>query len=377
MLNPAYVMIIAGEPSGDLHGANLVKAMNRFDGLTIFGIGGDAMEAQGVELVYHIRNLSVMGLTEVFSKISNILEALKIANKTIEERNPDLLILIDFPGFNLRAAKMANAMGIPVLYYISPKIWASRKGRIRKIRKRISHMAVILPFEEAFYARYKIPVTYVGNPLLDTKLLEFQPEKHPGEKDFTTIGLLPGSREKEITALLPVMMETAIHLARKNPKWEFLISQASSIDSILLEKMVSPYRDAFRFEIVRGEVHEVFRRADFLIAASGTVTLEAAIVGIPMVVIYKLSTLSYWIIKMFIRVKHICLVNLIAGKSVVPELIQKKAQPENIAQTVNDILHDPEKLCRMRDDLSDVKKQIGGPGASERVANLAMRVMEE
>jgi lipid-A-disaccharide synthase len=377
MLNPGYIMILAGEPSGDVHGANLVKALKKNDGLTIFGIGGDAMKDQGVELIYHIRDLSVMGLTEIFPKILNIYKAYRVTKQALDERNPDLLILIDFPGFNLMAARMANDLGIPVLYYISPKIWASRRGRVRKIKKRITRMAAILPFEEAFYEQYGIPVTYVGNPLLDTKLAGFQTEKRPEQKDGLTIGLLPGSREREIISLAPVMMEAAGHLARKNPDWRFVISQASSVDPVLMESLLAPHRDVFSFETVQGEVIEVFRRADFLIAASGTVTLEAAIAGIPMVVVYKLSALSHWVVRLMIRVRHISLVNLIAGRAVVPELIQKKAHPEVIAEIVNRILHDPHELDRMKQDLADVRTRLGGPGASERVADLALKMMEE
>jgi lipid-A-disaccharide synthase len=369
-------MVVAGEASGDLHGANLVRALKKKDQVSCFGIGGPAMENAGVDLIFPIKGLSVMGVTEVLAKLPSILKALALAKDALKQRHPDLLILIDFPDFNLKVAKAAKILDIPVLFYISPKIWASRPGRAKKLKKLVSHMALILPFEKGFYEQYDIPATYVGNPLLDTGLLKVSSgvQEKQGEK---VIGLLPGSRVGEVARLLPVMMEAAKQLSIKNPEYRFLVSLASSIDSSWVEGMVSPYRGTVHAEIVPGEISGVFEKSDFLIAASGTVTLEAAIFGIPMVVVYKMSFISHWVAKMLVQVRFISLVNLIAGKAIVPELIQSQANPNIIAETTIEIMEDPERLRQMRNDLKNVRKLLGEPGASDRVADIALKMMDQ
>ena len=374
MLHAKKIMIIAGEPSGELHGANLVKALRR-ENVIVFGVGGTAMEKEGVELIAHIRDLSVMGLTEVLSGLWKILSILSHTRKALRERKPDLLILIDFPSFNLMVAKTAMKLGIPVLYYISPKLWASRPGRAKKIKNRVSHMAVILPFEPAFYDQFDIPVTYVGNPLLDGEPAIVRANSLR-KNEPPAIGLLPGSRKSEVTSLLPIMMASARKLAMENADIRFFISQAPSISREMVEAIVAPFTDV-NVAIISGRVGEVFEKSDFLIAASGTVTLEAAIAGIPMVVIYRLSGITHFIFKQFIRVDQISLVNLIVGKPVVPELIQNAANPGHIADVVGSILKDDQKMNEMKQELNRVAGLLGGPGASQRVADIAFRLMEE
>jgi len=376
LLHHKSVMIIAGEASGDLHGSNLVKAIRRRDNEIFFcGIGGAALEREGVDLFFNIRALSVMGITEVLSKLPAVYRALKEAKRRLKTLHPDLLILIDFPEFNLKVAKAAKKFGVPVLYYISPKVWAWRSGRVKKIKTLVNHMAIILPFEQDFYQNHDIPVTYVGHPLLDTVLADFPPRAKDDTFESSVIGLLPGSREKEIIRILPVMIDSAKILSTENGNLKFLISVAASIDQHLIEKIVNRYKESVNFDIVTGGVHEIFKETDFVVAASGTVVLEAAIAGVPMVVLYKMSAVSHWFAKAMVRLKHFSLVNLIAGKEVVPELLQNEVNPENIAHTVSTMLNDTDGLNRVKNELYEIKRLLGGAGASDRVAEIAMRMM--
>ena len=370
------VMLLVGEASGDFHGANLVKAIRELDGtLSFLGTGGKALKKEGVETFFDIRSLSVMGLTEVVSKLHLVLKALHNAKRLLKERRPDLLILIDFPEFNLNVAKAAKKYGIPVLYYISPKVWAWRSNRVKIIQKRVDRMAIILPFEREFYSRHDIPVTYVGHPLMDVRLFQHAEKPDKKKKGETIIAVLPGSREKEILGLLPVMMASARLLSNKLNNLTFLISVAPSIDRCLVDDVVTPYRSELQFEVISDSVYDIFSVADFAMAASGTVNLEAAIAGIPMVVLYKMSALSYFLAEHLVKLEHASLVNLIAGKEVVPELLQKEANPEKIADTVHRILTDDNILDQMKKELAHVKSVLGGPGASHRVARIALEMM--
>ncbi|GBC60063.1 lipid-A-disaccharide synthase [Desulfonema ishimotonii] len=369
-------MIVAGEASGDLHGANLVRAMGRRTRSVEFcGIGGRALRAAGVDIFVDMADLSVVGITEVLSKIGTILKGLSAAKERLARLRPDLLILIDFPDFNLRLAAFARKLGIRVLYYVSPQIWAWRSGRVRTIKKRVDHMAVILPFEQNFYHRHKIPVSFVGHPILD----EMQPEPSPDFEDRfdagPVVGLLPGSREGEVRKLLPVMLAAAEDLHLRHPDIRFLISHAPSVARAQMDEILARHRGCARYEVVPGGAEKVFEQCSFVIAASGTVTLETAIAGIPMVIIYKVSPLSYRLGKALIRVSHISLVNLIPGRGIVPELIQDDASPENIAATVSEMLKDRSGLKDLRRELLGVRKLLGGPGASDRVAGIAMNLL--
>ncbi len=374
--NGKTVMILTGEASGDLHGAGLVRAIREMDQrISFIGAGGAFLRKEGCQLFLDIRELSVMGFTEVLGKLPSVLKALKTAKGILRNRRPNLLILIDFPGFNLHVAKTAHRLGIPVLYYISPKVWAWRPGRIRTLKKRVDRMAVIFPFEEAFYRDHRMAVSYVGHPLLDGPLRGLSNDSGNIGKTGKTIALLPGSREKEILMLLPVMMEAAKILRCEKPDLKFRISVAPSLDKGLVEHIVGPYRSTLDFDLVPEGVYEIFKTADFVVAASGTVTLEAAIAGIPMVVLYKMSRLSYFLAKHLVKVKFASPVNLIAGKDVVPELLQDSAEPRNIAGTVLDILSNDARYGLMRKELDGVRRLLGEPGASGRVARIALEMM--
>ena len=371
-------MIIAGETSGDLHGAKLVKAMQkRNKGLFFCGIGGQALKESGVDILIDAREISVVGITEVFSKIPNILRSLRMVKKTFKTMRPDLLILIDFPDFNLHVAATAKKMGIPVLYYISPQIWAWRPGRVKKIDKLVDHMAVILPFEEDFYRKEKIPVTFVGHPLLENSLPTKQRIEDKWMEDIPAIGLLPGSRYGEIERHLPVMIDAARILLKKIETIKFIISLSPDVGEKHVKEIVKKHKGEADFEIVAGNVRNVFERSKMVMAASGTVTLESAISGTPMVIIYKVSPVSFWLGKAMIRVKNIGLVNLIAGKEIVPELIQEEASSTRIADTVFKMLSDPSGLKQLSLELLAIRDKLGGPGASERVADIAFRMLGE
>lgn len=379
---PKCIMIIAGESSGDLHGANLVKALGEKRGDLFFcGIGGPLLKGAGVRIVVEASELSVVGITEAVFNAKKLLKGMRTAKGIISHLRPDLLILIDFPDFNLHVAAAAKRLGIPVLYYISPQIWAWRQDRVKKIQKLVDHMAVILPFEKPFFEKANIPVTFVGHPLLDTV-----PSRDPAAssgarvsetaiRDAPVIGLLPGSREGEITRHLPVMLEAAQLLVRQHTGMAFILSLAPMADRRILEDIIEEKGKGLDIILEAGDVQQVFDRCHLVVAASGTVTLEAAIAGIPGVVIYRVSPISYWLGKALVQVEYICLANLIANKPIYTELIQSKASGRGIADEVTAIIDDSDKRDRMKRDLLAVRDALGSPGASQRVADIALNMI--
>lgn len=369
--------MIAGEASGDLHGANLVKALQgKKTNIVFSGIGGKAMQDAGVKIVVDAATLSVVGITEVFSKLPGILSGMAAAKSFLKNSRPDLLILIDFPDFNLRIAAVAKKWHIPVLFYISPQIWAWRSGRVTKIGRLVDHIAVILPFEASFYRKHHIPVTFVGHPLLDEFRVPLPSPTHPLQDYPPVIGLLPGSRESEIFRLLPVMLQASRILSRQMDI-RFVVSMAPSTPHDAIKALCLPFQNDLHLEIDLNGARSVFAKTHLVVAASGTVTLEAAIAGTPVIVIYKVSPLSYRLGKALIKVKHIGLVNLIAEREIVPELIQDRASPELIAETVLKLVNTPSALDAIRHDFADVRNRLGGPGASSRVADIALNMLNK
>ena len=374
---PHRIFLIAGEASGDLHGSNLVKALKgKNQNIAFSGIGGQSMQDAGVEIVVDAATLSVVGITEVFSKLPGILRGMAIAKSFLRNSRPDLLILIDFPDFNLRIAAFAKKRGIPVLFYISPQIWAWRSGRVTKIGRLVDHVAVILPFEASFYRKHHIPVTFVGHPLLD-EFRDQLPFPVAALKELpTVIGLLPGSRESEIFRHLPVMLQAAGILSGQMDI-RFVVSMAPGAPHDAINALCAPYQDELCLEIDPNGARSVFAKTHLVVAASGTVTLEAAIAGTPVIIIYKVSPLSYRLGKALIKVRNIGLVNLIAEREIVPELIQDKASPELIAETVLKLVNTPSALDAIRHAFADVRYRLGGPGASSRVADIALNMLKE
>ncbi len=369
-------MIIAGETSGDLHGSKVVKAMRDRDTRLFFcGIGGKAMKDAGVRICVEASRLAVVGITEALSKLFSLIKAILLAKRLIKVLHPDLLILIDFPDFNLHIAASAKKQGIPVLYYISPQIWAWRAGRVKKIRRRVDHMAVILPFEEEFYKKQGISVTFVGHPLLDTDFCSIDNGDEKQAGDFPVIGLLPGSRDKEIVRHLPIMLEAARILRKRIDNTKFIVSLAPSVEKEFVDKLITKHGPKAGVELISGGVEKIFQRCKLVVAASGTVTLEAAICGAPMIIIYKMSALSYWLGRLLVRVENIGLVNLIAGREIVPELVQGEASPEKISEIVSNMINDAERRSALRHDILKVKDALGGPGAAERVADIAINML--
>jgi lipid-A-disaccharide synthase len=367
-------MIVAGEASGDLHGGYLVRAMRHIDpSLSFYGMGGKGMRAEGVELLADAADMAVMGLTEVLFKLGAILRVMHRLKASLTNERPDLVILIDYPDFNLSLARAARRHGIKVLYYISPQVWAWRKGRIGTIRKSVDRMAVILPFEENFYREAGVDVTFVGHPLLDevkTKYPRTEALKRFGLKDEAiTVGILPGSRQSEVTRLLPEMLGACRILMEKLSPLQFVLPLAGTLDPDFVRDILRQF--PVKVNVIRDEIYDVLAISDVAIVASGTATLETALLETPMVVVYKISAASYAVGRKFIRVDHISLPNIIAGQAIVPELIQDDANPERIAAEVRELIVQRGKTREMKVALAEIRGKLGTPGASSRTAQIA------
>ncbi|NQU13823.1 MAG: lipid-A-disaccharide synthase [Desulfobacteraceae bacterium] len=373
-------MIIAGEASADLHGSNLVRAIKRSNPNVIFwGIGGRKMERAGVKILVPSSEMAVVGVTEALVRLRTIAKARSKIKYILKNFRPDLLILLDYPEFNLHLAKMANRSRVPVLYYISPQVWAWRRGRVKKIARRVDRMAVILPFEKSFYGERGVKVDYVGHPLMDAfdmAASESTPSsiKKPSPPfPNPVIGLLPGSRKEEIQNLLPAMVKSAEILKRRYGGIRFLLPLAETIDPEFVQSFVD--NSLAKIEIIQGGTYKVLRLCHVALVTSGTATLETAIMGVPMVIVYKVSLLSSWVARLVIKVPYIGLVNLVAGKKVVPELHQQEVLPDRLADEVLNILENDEVREDMIKNLMGVKESLGTGGASQRTAELALGMM--
>jgi lipid-A-disaccharide synthase len=367
-------MIVAGEASGDLHGGNLARAIIRQAPDTeIFGIGGREMRLAGVDTIVDNADLAVIGLWEVLSHFGVIKAAFNRMSRMLREDPPDVLVLIDYPDFNLRLAKVARAAGVRVAYYISPQIWAWRRGRLKKMKGIVDRMFVVFPFEKKFYDEAGIPCSFVGNPLLDSPSDGRSRQELAGsfgmDPDRPVLGLLPGSRKKELAFHLPVMLRSYAALADKIPGLQCVIPVAASLTLDDFSRYISAGDDkAAGIRLVENDSEGVMEFMDAAVVASGTATLQTALHRKPMVIIYRLSGITYFIGRMLISVPFIGMVNLIAEEGVVPELIQHAATQENIISLIYKMFCDKAYYDDIVAKLDMVRQRLGGPGASERVA---------
>jgi lipid-A-disaccharide synthase len=358
--------LIAGEASGDLHASNLMQELSKTDPKAEFRCwGGDLMQAAGGVLVKHYRDLAYMGFLEVVMNLRTIMKNLSFCKKDMLRFKPDAVILVDYPGFNLRIAEFAHRNGFKVIYYISPQVWAWKKSRVYGIRKNVDKMLVILPFEKEFYRRYDFEVDFTGHPLLDVVK---RPSAYQDSKAFRAvhhlsskpvIALLPGSRKQEIRQMLPVMAS----LSGSFPDYEFVIAGAPSIDPSFYIQLTGPGGPVILF----GQTHELLRHAHAALVTSGTATLEAALYGVPQVVCYRGGSVSYAIARRIVDVKFISLVNLVMDRQVVKELIQGDFNAENLEKELKGIL-DPQNQLQMQSEYKILRDKLGGEGASDRAA---------
>jgi lipid-A-disaccharide synthase len=363
--------IIAGEASGDLHGSNLVKEIRKLDHEAVLrGWGGDLMQAAGVEVVKHYRDLAFMGFTEVIRNLPTIFRNLSFCKKDITTFQPDVLVLVDYPGFNLRIAKWAKENGFRIVYYISPPVWAWKEGRVKSIRRIVDRMLVILPFEKEFYRKWEYNVVYVGHPLVQV-IQEFKASHPSGAAgDKPVIALLPGSRKQEIAKKLPVMLAAS----RSFPQYRFMIAKAPSLDNEFYAGFLAGYPEV---GAVENQTYALLSQAKAALVTSGTATLETALFGVPEVVCYKGSSISYQIAKRLIKIKYISLVNLIMDKKVVTELIQDEMTTENIVTELGAILNDRARILELEKDYRALYELLQqGGNASERAAQEILGLLQ-
>ncbi len=392
------IMMVAGEASGDLHGGNLAAAIGRLHpGVSLFGIGGAHMRAAGVDTRHDISELTVMGLTEVLLHYRRLRGILRQMQTTLAVERPDLLITVDYPGFNLRLARQARKLGIPVLHYISPQVWAWREHRVKTVAESVDRMAVLLPFEAPFYAKHGIPATFVGHPLVEIVQPSMKRETAMArfglDPERPVFGLLPGSRPGELHRLLPLLLETAIRLRHRFPEAQFLLPLASSLQRKTLISWMNPvpspsgeeptihqyasrHPEPVTVTVVENLPYDAMQCCDTLITASGTATLEAALMKVPMVIVYKVSPLTYLIARRMVKLPDIGLVNIVAGERIVPELLQHRATPDEVAAAAARFLEDPDLARETRHRLATVRKRLGEPGAAQNVARMALEMLE-
>jgi lipid-A-disaccharide synthase len=365
------ILLVAGEASGDLHGSNVARALLvQQPSLHLHGVGGPRMRDAGVEILCENRDLAVVGAVEALHSVRTLWTVYRALLARVERQPVDAVLLIDFPGFNLRLAKALTRRGIPVLYYIAPQVWAWRPGRIRKIRRRVRKVFVILPFEAALYRQAGIDVEFVGHPLLDVvhpSLSKVEFCARCGlDPNAPIIGLLPGSRRSEIRYLLPPMLEAAALIRSRVVAAQFMLPLADTLEPAEVQSALAAAPVPVR--LVQRQTYEAMLAADVLLATSGTATLEAALLGTPMVIVYKAHPLTYLLARLVMRVSHIGLPNLIAGRAIVPELWQNAVTAGYMADHVVELLTHPERAAAMRAALTALRSQLGSPGVAERVA---------
>ncbi len=373
-------MVIAGEASGDLHAGKLIAAAKeKNNNIDFYGIGADNMRNAGAEVLVDSKEMAVVGLVEIWSHRKVIFGALDKMRDAITNDPPDLLLLVDYPEFNLRLAKHAKQHGVKVLFYISPQVWAWRQYRVKKIRRLVDMMAVVFPFEETFYLKHQVPVRFVGHPLVN----EVKPgaDKISLRNEFkldankSVIGLLPGSRKSEVKRLLGIILESAKQTKAKIPDAQFILPLADTLDEINLQPLLNEYSD-LKIKVIKNRPYDVISSSDVVLTVSGTVTLEIALLKTPMVIINKVAWLTYVLVNKMIKINYIGLCNIIADKEIAPEFIQYDATPEKISAKIIEILSDETTRNEMIHELSKVESMLGGAGGIDNIANLTLEMLD-
>ena len=366
------ILIVAGERSGDVYGAELARALRaRLGAINIFGCGGDAMREAGIETVIDAHTISMAGIVEVVAGLPRVYRAFQTLTDEVDRRKPALAVLIDFPDFNLRLAKKLKQRGIPVVYFVSPQVWAWRKGRLGQIKATVTKMLCIFDFEEAMYREAGIPVEYVGHPLVDLARVQMTREeffaKAKLDASVAAVALLPGSREKEVAQNLPPLVEAAASLAGRR-KFQFVIPVAATLRPEWMEALIQHQGSGAAIRTVAGATHDALAYADVAVVASGTATVEAALHARPMVVVYRVAPLTWFLGKLLVRVPHYSMVNLLAGKSLVKELIQSDFTASKVATEVEYLLDNLEVQAKMAGELRALRARLGPGGAISRAA---------
>jgi lipid-A-disaccharide synthase len=375
------ILISCGEASGDLYAGALVEALRAIDpGVRAYGFGSERLRAAGAELIGDFRGFSVTGLVEALAVLPRSYRMLRKIEAAARERRPDVFVAVDFPDFNFRLLPAMRRLGIPVVYYVSPQVWAWRKGRVSTLRRFVRKMLVIFPFEKAFYDREGVPADLVGHPLVDLAVAT-----RPRAEMLAGLGLaggdpvvalLPGSRPNEVSRLLPEIAGAVAIIRREVPRAQFVVARAPGLDDALFEPIGALQRESVPLAIVTGETDNALAASDIVLTASGTATIQAALHGRPMVILYRLSPLTYALGRRFVRVSSYGMVNLVAGRPIVPELIQSDCTADRIAREAISLLTDRARAEKMREDLAGVRSALGAPGASRRAAEAVLRARQ-
>ncbi len=374
------VMIMAGEASGDLHGANLARELGKLDpAAAIYGVGSRQMRDAGVRMLADASTISVVGITEVLTHIRAIYGVYAKLKQFLRKERPDVLVLIDFPDFNIMLGKAAHKLGIPVVYYISPQVWVWRKGRIKTIARLVRAMIVVFPFEVPLYEKAGVDVRFVGHPLTDVVKSSYSREEARSSLGLAvnkrTITLMPGSRRGELANLFPDMLRAAQLLRSQYDDLQFVLPLAPTLDPALVRSYLE--QGSVPVTIVEGKTYDVLQASDAAIVASGTATLEAGLMAVPMVIIYRISAFTYYLLTKLVRnLAHAGLVNIVAGRRIVPELIQHDVSPRKIADAISGMLDDPARSRQMRESLLKLRGLLGEEGASARAASVVMECMK-
>jgi lipid-A-disaccharide synthase len=371
------ILVICGEPSGDLHASNLVKDIRSLDSsVSFFGMGGDMCRGAGVDIVVDICKMALVGLVEVWKNIFTVGKAYGAVLKRIDTERPDLAILVDYPGFNLRLAAELKKRSIPVVYYISPQVWAWGRDRVNVIKRCVSKILVFFRFEEELYKTYGIDAEFVGHPLVDIVKASVSRDgflrQHMMDPAKKVIALLPGSRASEVRTLLPVMVSAAKIVIDSIPDAQFAVSKHPGIDRALYSGIIG---NSVGIKLVEGRTYDLVNSSDLALVASGTATLETAILGTPLVIIYKTGFITYVAYKIVATIDFLGIVNIIAGREIAPEFLQYDATPEKVSAKLVELIKDESKLSSMRSDLLGVKASLGSPGASRRAAQAILELL--